>query len=191
MRKKSPTMAWVFSFDIKFTGGKRTAFYRKLFGFSTRARYVDKDGSVKTYTHVSPGLLSEIPHVKLGKSVIAVPAAGAARLKSFFSSPRWQPMELHIFGAFLPPDIRLRAMEEALNRRITIAPKQRVGLREEIDELSSSLKNIPPEPTTVERARRALGAADELMKLDWSEEREFSRALESRLAPLRESLGHV
>jgi hypothetical protein len=100
-------------------------------------------------------------------------------------------MELHSFDAFLPPKVRLRAMEAALSRPITIAPKHRVKLRDEIDELSSLVKNMPPEPTTLERARRALRAADELMKLDWSEGQEFSRALENRLAPLREFLHHI
>ena len=181
---KSRVLAKVFSFDIKFVGARRTAFYRKLFGFSSRVERVNKDGSTKIHTYATPGLLDEIPHAKLGKSVIAVPRAAAARLRSFFSSPRWQPMELHMFDAILPPDVRLKAMEAALNRTIRVGPKQSAKLADEIGELAALLRQHP-EPEVVGRVNRALRAADELMKLDWSDDLEFSRVLETKLAPLR------
>ena len=181
---KSRVLAKVFSFDVKFVGARRTAFYRKLFGFSSRVERVNKDGSTKIHTYATPGLLDEIPHAKLGKSVIAVPKAAAAKLRSFFSNPRWQPMELHAFDAILPPDVRLRAMEAALNRTIRVGPKQSAKLADEIGELTAFLEH-PPEPEVVERINRALRAADELMRLDWSDDLEFSRMLEAKLAPLR------
>jgi len=181
---KSRVLAKVFSFDVKFTGAKRTAFYRKLFGFSSRVERVNKDGSTKIHTYATPGLLDEIPHAKLGKSVIAVPKAAGAKLRSFFSNPRWQPMELHAFDAILPPDVRLRAMEAALNRTIKVGPKQSAKLADEIGELTALLEH-PPEPEVVERINRALRAADELMKLDWSDDLEFSRILEAKSTPLR------
>jgi len=182
---KSRVLAKVFSFDVKFVGARRTAFYRKLFGFSSRVERVNKDGSTKIHTYATPGLLDEIPHAKLGKSVIAVPKAAAARLRSFFSNPRWQPMELHAFDAILPPDVRLRAMEAALNRTIRVGPKQSAKLADEIGELTALLERLPPDPEVVERINRALRAADELMKLDWSDDLEFSRILEAKLTPLR------
>ncbi len=182
---KSRALAKVFSFDIKFTGTNRTAFYRKLFGFSSGVKRVGKDGSTKIHTYATPGLLDEIPHIKLGKSVIAVPKAAAARLRSFFSNPRWQPMELHMFDAILPPDVRLRAMEAALNRMIKVGPKQSAKLADEIGELTALLEHPSPEPEVVERMNRALRAADELMKVDWSDGFEFSRMLEAKLTPLR------
>jgi len=182
---KSRVFAKVFSFDVKFTGAKRTAFYRKLFGFSSRVERVSKDGSTKIHTYATPGLLDEIPHTKLGKSVIAVPKAAAAKLRSFFSNPRWQPMELHAFDAILPPDVRLRAMEAALERTVEVGPKQRAKLADEIGELTALLEHPSPEPEVVERINRALRAAGELMRLDWSDDLEFSRMLETKLAPLR------
>ena len=183
--KESRVLAKVFSFDIKFTGTNRTTFYRKLFGFSSRVERGGKDGSTKIHTYATPGLLDEIPHAKLGKSVIAVPKAAAAKLRSFFSNPRWQPMELHAFDAILPSDIRLRAMEAALDRAIKVGPKQWAKLADEISELTALLRQHP-EPEVVERVNRALRAADELMRLDWSDDLEFSRTLEVKLAPLKE-----
>ncbi len=172
--KEIPThvLARVFSFDLKFIGSRRATFYRKLFGFSVRGR-------------VYPGLLAELPHVRLGKSVLAVPKAAARHLDSFFAEPRWRPLELHSFDAILPADVRMRAMEDALNRPLVIGPKQRARLIDEIGALRSLVRRAPPEPELVERIRRVLRAADELCRLDWTDNREFSRKLEVQLAPLR------
>jgi hypothetical protein len=183
--EKSRVLAKVFSFDVKFTGAKRTAFYRKLFGYSSRAERMGKDGSTKIHTYSTPGLLNEIPHAKLGKSVIAVPKAAAARLRSFFSNPRWQPMELHTFDAILPPDVRLKAMEATLDRKVKIAPRQWTKFADEINELATLIEHQPMGPEVVERINRTLRVADELVRLDWSDGLEFSRMLEAKLAPLR------
>lgn len=177
-------LARVFSFDLKFGGSRRTQFYRRLFGYTSRSRHLRKDGSLKTYLHRSRGLLQEIPHLRLGRSVIAVPKQAAPRLRSFFSDPRWGPLELHEFDALLPPEPRLQAMEEALRRPLELAPKRWASLGQTIEELSA-LARGPPDPTLAERARRALRAAEGLMELDWSEGREFSRALRAKLEPLR------
>lgn len=181
--QEKTTIARVFSFDIKFAGTRKTLFYRRLFGYSSSTKRVLKDGSKKTYTHVSQGLLGTIPHVKLGKSVIAVPRAAAARLEAFFSDPRWQPLELHSFDAILPAEIRTRAMEEML-ASLTIG-RERVGLAAEIEELSAALRQGELAPEHAERARHVLRAAEELLALDWTDEREFSHRLEPHLAQLR------
>ncbi|MDI6819530.1 MAG: hypothetical protein QMC89_01305 [Candidatus Hodarchaeaceae archaeon] len=188
MSKRLQTLAHVFSFDIKFTGTRRTSFYRKLFGFSTRVRYLGRDGSTKTYQHISPGLLTGIPHLKLGKSVIAVPAAAAPKLSSFFSSPAWQPMELHSFDAILPADLRLRAMEEALGRSILVGHGEQTSLTSEIAELCGLAGRGGLSPEVTERIHRTLRAAEELVRLDWSDDQEFSNKLETQLAILRKSV---
>lgn len=145
-----------------------------------------KDGYTKTYTHVARGLLGTIPHVKLGKSVIAVPKAAAARLEAFFSDPRWQPLELHSFDAILPAEVRARAMEKTL-ASLTIG-RERAGLATEIEELSTVVRQGELAPELAERARHVLRVAEELIALDWTDEREFSRRLEPYLAQLRRAI---
>lgn len=185
MSKRPQILAHVFSFDVKFKGARRTSFYRKLFGFSTRVRHLGKDGSTKIYQHIGPGLLTGIPHLRLGKSVIAVPAAAAPKLSSFFSSPTWQPMELHSFDAILPADLRLRAMEGALGRPMLVGQGKQATLASEIAELCGLAERGGLGPEVAERIHRALRAAEELMRLDWSDDREFSNKLEAQLVILR------
>lgn len=181
--REKATIARVFSFDVKFTGTRKTLFYRRLFGYSSSTKRELKDGSRKTYTHVAQGLLGTIPHVKLGKSVIAVPRAAAARLEAFFSDPRWQPLELHSFDAILPGDVRARAMEEMLAS--LVIGRERVRLAAEIEELSAALRQGGLAPEHAERARHVLRAVEELIALDWTDEMEFSHRLEPHLAQLR------
>jgi len=174
-------LARVFSYDVKFKGTKRTMFYRKLFGFSARSRRMDTKGEVKTYVRSYPGLLTIIPHVKLGKSVLAVPIQAAPRLRSFFRNPMWQPIELHMFDAILPLDIRLQAMDRAL----ATSNLGEVTLKEEIAALQQLLYRGKASADVVERVVRALRVVKELMMLDWSDGKEFSIRLETQLAPLR------
>ena len=181
--REKATLARVFSFDVKFVGTRKTLFYRRLFGYSSSTKRELKDGSRKTYTHVARGLLGAIPHVKLGKSVLAVPKAAAARLETFFLDPRWQPLELHSFDAILPAEVRARAMEEIL-ASLTIG-RERVGLAAEIEELSAVLRQGELIPEQAERARHVLRVIEELIAIDWTYEREFSQRLEHHLAQLR------
>ncbi|MCS7132039.1 MAG: hypothetical protein NZ934_04870 [Hadesarchaea archaeon] len=182
------TLARVFSFDVKFTGAKRTQFYRKLFGFVGKARRSSALGPPKTYTYAIPGLLSSIPHIRLGKSVIAVPLAAAPKLEEFFSSPRWRPMELYSFDAILPADLRLKAMEASLSRYIPLERGQRTTLAREISDLRALLARGEMGEAVLERARHMLRAADELMQLDWTDGRKFSIELEAKLAEIRKRI---
>ncbi|MFQ6129196.1 MAG: hypothetical protein ACE5OT_00080 [Candidatus Hadarchaeaceae archaeon] len=183
MEERERALARVFSFDVKFTGTRKTLFYRRLFGYSSSTKRELKDGSRKTYTHVAQGLLGRIPHVKLGKSVIAVPKAAAGHLEAFFSDPRWQPLELHSFDAILPAEVRARAMEETL-ASLAIG-RERVGLVTEIEELSAAIGRSELVPELAERARHVLQAAEQLIAFDWTDEREFSRRLGPCLVQLR------
>ena len=180
-QQSARALARVFSFDVKFKGTKRTMFYRKLFGFSARSRRMDMKGEVKIYVRSYPGLLAIIPHVKLGKSVLAVPIQAAPRLKSFFRNPMWQPIELHTFDAILSPDARLQAMDRAL----ATSNLGEVTLKEEIAALQQLLYRGKASADVVERVAKALRAVRELAALDWSDGKEFSTRLEAQLAPLR------
>ena len=184
MRQFEKALVRVFSFDVKFTGSKRTIFYRKLFGFSARSSRMDRRGEVKTYSRSYPGLLTSIPHVKLGKSVLAVPIQAAPKLKALFRNPAWQPIELHIFDAFLPPEIRLQAMGSVL-------ATSRIGeetLKDEITALQHLLQQGKANAETLERVNRVLRATDELMKTDWSDGKEFSSRLGAQIALLRKAV---
>ncbi len=185
--REKTTLARVFSFDIKFTGTPKTLFYRRLFGYSSSTKRDLKDGSTKTYTHVAQGLLGTIPHVKLGKSVFAVPKAAAARLEAFFSDPRWQPLELHSFDAILPAELRARAMEAALAGPLVLG-RERVRLATEIDELLTAARQGKLAPELAERARHALRMTEEFIALDWTDGQEFSRRLEPYLTQLRRAI---
>ena len=184
MEIEERTLARVFSFDIRFTGTRKTLFYRKLFGYSSSTKRNKKDGTTKTYTHVARGLLGAIPHLKLGKSVIAVPKVAAPRLEEFFSDSKWQPMELHSFDAILPPELRARAMEEALTGYIVLG-RERAKITTEMDELLSTARQRKLTPEFAERTRCILRVIEGFIDLDWTDEKEFSRRLEPYLIQLR------
>lgn len=182
---KNSTLARVYSFDLQFSGSKRTAFYRRLFGFSSHTTRMDREGKSKTYVHPYPGLLTRIPHLRLGKSVLAVPAGAAGKLDEFFRDSRWRPIQLHTFDAILPAEDRLEAMRKAFER-IEVQPG--VGLKDEVGFLRSSVARVPPDPERGWRVRRVLHVVEELMELDWSEGHQFSRELEAELAQLKRYL---
>ncbi len=179
------TLARVYSFDLQFSGSKRTAFYRKLFGFSSHTTRMDRRGRSKTYVHSYPGLLKRFPHLRLGKSVMAVPARAAGKLDRFFRDPKWRPIQLHTFDAILPAEDRLGAMRKAFGR-IEVQPG--VRLEDEMRFLRSYVARTPPEAEVAWRVRRVFRATGELMELDWSEGRQFSRGLEAELAQLKRYL---
>ena len=183
MERQERTLARVFSFDIRFTGTRKTLFYRKLFGYSSSTKRNKKDGTTKTYTHVARGLLGTIPHLKLGKSVIAVPKVVAPRLEEFFSNLRWQPMELYSFDAILSPELRARAMEEAFAGYVV--GRERVKISTEMDELLTTAGQRKLIPELAEQARRILRVIEGFIAVDWTDRQEFSRRLEPYLIQLR------
>jgi hypothetical protein len=132
--------------------------------------------------HSYPGLLTRIPHLHLGRSVVAVPARAAEKLDRFFGNPKWRPIQLHTFDAILPAGDRLRAMRNAFER-IEVQPD--VRLKEEMKFLRSSVALAPPDLEEAWRVRRVFSATGELIGLDWSEGRQFSRGLEANLAQLK------
>lgn len=183
MREKR-TLAQVFSFDIKFRGTKKTQFYRKLFGYSTTRKTMTVEGKIKMYHTTSSGLLDRIPHILLGKSVFAVPINAAGKVKMFFSNPAWKPIELHIFTAILPNQMRLKAMYDSLYARMKIGQWSNLaeGLKE-INEWATKGGKITPE--LKKQAELIIDISREIMNYDWSDGREFSKELEIKLQPVQ------
>ncbi len=77
---------YVISFDFKQPKGssqaRKTRFFRELYGYTQQVKQELKDGEIVTRTYHYPGVLDQIPYVKLGKSVIAVqPGTEEAILK--------------------------------------------------------------------------------------------------------------
>lgn len=179
------TYGKVFSFDLQFRGSKRTSFYRKLFGFSSKTKKEDSKGRIHVYESFYPGLLTSIPYLKLGKSVIAVPKSAAERVNTFFQNSKWNPISLYIFTGIFPSEDRMKAMKETLNR-VRVTPDATLG--SEIESLLKIISQDNLDSGDVPRARRALKAVDELTKLDWTDEREFSRNLGEKIAPLRRAV---
>lgn len=169
----------VFSFDVKFKGSRRTMFYRKLFGYSYN---IGPQKQKKSTT----GILNEIPYVKLGKSVIAVPQSCALKLKSFFLNPKWQPIELHMFDAVLPPSLKMEAMNLMLaNKKIKNSIVEDISLLSEINRLRLISQNQSLTRETIDSIRRVLREVEELKKHDWTEGREFSNKLDALIEPLK------
>ncbi|KXA92676.1 hypothetical protein AKJ64_02555 [candidate division MSBL1 archaeon SCGC-AAA259E17] len=127
-------LARVYSFDLQFEGGRRTQFYRELFGYRSRTTRTDEGGHEKIYENFYPGLLTPLPHLRLGKSVIAVPKTAQGEVDNFFEDSRWESMELYTFDGILPPEDRMEAMEDALNW--VVVGEDRT-LESEIDSLCS------------------------------------------------------
>ena len=66
----------VISFDFKQKKGRsqarKTRFFRELYGYTQQIKQQLKDGEVAVRNYHYPGVLDQIPHIKLGRSVLAV-----------------------------------------------------------------------------------------------------------------------
>jgi hypothetical protein len=66
----------VISFDFKQkkekSQARKTRFFRELYGYSQQVKQQLKDGQVIIRNYHYPGVLDQIPHIKLGRSVLAV-----------------------------------------------------------------------------------------------------------------------
>ena len=66
----------VISFDFKQPKGanqsRKTRFFRELYGYRQQIKQQLKSGQVVTRTYYYEGVLDQVPHTKLGKSVLAV-----------------------------------------------------------------------------------------------------------------------
>lgn len=170
--------AKVFSFDLGFTGGKKTRFYRELFGFKSKTTTEDKRGKKKVYEKFYPGLITPIPHLPLGKSVFAVPQEASDEVLAFFEDPKWEPAEVHVFDANLPPDDRYEAMERTLER-IQIFEDR--SLREELDYLEVMARKGDISKETLERAEKTTKAVEKVLQMDWTEDLSFSESIREEL----------
>lgn len=66
----------IISFDFKQQKGanqtRKTRFFRELYGYTQQVKQKLKDGEVIFRTYHYPGVLDQIPYIKLGRSVLAV-----------------------------------------------------------------------------------------------------------------------
>jgi len=186
MEIEENTLARVYSFDLKFKGGNKTQFYRELFGFNSKTSREDSEGRKKVYENFYPGLLTPIPHLRLGKSVIAVPKNAETEFREFFEDSRWGDIDLYAFDGVLPNGDRMRAMEEVLER-IKIGTE--ASLNSEIDFLLELVYRGDFNSDYIGRAMRVLEKCEELIEHDWTDDYKFSEKLNERLDPLRSEVG--
>lgn len=80
----------VFSFDFRQPGradqARKTKFFRLLYGYSKKVTKRFDDGRESTHVYQYPGILGEIPHIRLGKSVFAVPPGSEKPVLELFES---------------------------------------------------------------------------------------------------------
>ncbi len=185
MEIEKNTLARVYSFDLQFKGGKRTKFYRKLFGFKSKTTKEDKNGREKVYENFYPGVITPLPHLRLGKSVIAIPKSAQNSLDNFFNDPIWKNIDLYSFDGILPSEDRIKAMEKALGR-IDVGREE--SLDSEIDSLLSIESRDKVENEEIQRIRKVVEKCKDLMSHDWTDNKEFSKNLKERIRPLREKI---
>ncbi len=181
MQVDKKILARVYSFDLQFEGGKRTSFYRKLFGFKSKTTRENKKGEEKVYENFYPGILTPIPHLRLGKSVIAVPKTAEGKMDEFFENSRWGPIDLYSFDGIIPSRDRHKAMKETMKR---VEIRKDRTLESELESLLSLHSKGQLESAEKPRVRRVLEEAKRLMKHDWTENSEFSEDLKNRIEPL-------
>ncbi|KXB05554.1 hypothetical protein AKJ49_00535 [candidate division MSBL1 archaeon SCGC-AAA382A03] len=175
-------MARVYSFDLQFEGSRRTQFYRELFGYRSKTTRTNKEGRERVYENFYPGLLTLLPHLRLGKSVIAVPKKTQGEMDGFFEDSRWGPIDLYSFDGILPSEDRMKAMEDALSE---IMVGEDRTLKSEIDALLSLESRNSLDPEDEHRVRRVLERAEELMRCDWTGGAEFSEGLRRKISSLK------
>jgi len=96
----------VFSFDFRegrhVSRTRKTQFFRRLYGYTQRLTRRKKDGQVISYSYHYPGILDQLPHVKLGKSVFGVvPNSKDQVLDLLHAFPE---VTFHQFISWLPVD---------------------------------------------------------------------------------------
>jgi len=114
--RKKGVWAKIISFDLGAKGSKKVKFYRQLFGY-----YTSKRRGNRLYRTYVPGLLSTIPHLALGKSVIAVPPGACEQILSFLSKPEWKPIEIHVVDGLLTREQYREALRSMLEGPVRLS----------------------------------------------------------------------
>ncbi|MFX1318308.1 MAG: hypothetical protein ACFE9D_04735 [Promethearchaeota archaeon] len=105
---------YVISFDFKQPKGssqaRKTRFFRELYGYTQQIKQELKDGEIVTRTYHYPGVLDQIPYVKLGKSVIAIqPGTEDAVLNLLHA---FEEVVVYSFIGWLPIHLWPKKLEE-------------------------------------------------------------------------------
>ena len=99
----------VFSFDFHQPAhsdqSRKTRFFRHLYGYTQRIKRRLKDGQVTTYSYHYPGILDQIPHIKLGKSVFGILPGTESLVLDLFQS--YNEVIVHQFIGMIPIPIWL------------------------------------------------------------------------------------
>ncbi len=155
------------SFDLSARGSLKVRFYRKLFGYFN----IKRRGG-RTYKAFTPGLLSKIPHIQLGKSVVAVPPEASDEVLEFLSNPAWKPIEIHVIDALLSPAQRIEAIKRILEMPVRLSTGE-VSLKQAVEVVSRRGSKDSD-------YRYLLSLLSQLGKYEW---------LEEEVQRLRDSLG--
>jgi hypothetical protein len=94
----------VFSFDYiqprQGDQGRKTRFFRRLYGQTQLVNRRLRDGRTVSYTYHYPGVLAELPHVKLGRSVFGVRPGTEGSVLDLFES--FEEVAFYRFTGWLP-----------------------------------------------------------------------------------------
>ena len=161
------------SFDLGAKGSAKVRFYHKLFGF-----YTSKRRGTRTYRYFVPGILSKIPHLRLGKSVIAVPPEASEEVCNFLSNPAWKPIEVHVIDALLTPEQQAEAVRKVLEMPVRLSAGE-VSLREAVQVVSRRRSKDSD-------YRYLLSLLSQLERFDWLRE-EIGRLKNSLVSGSRRS----
>ncbi|MFX1577080.1 MAG: hypothetical protein ACFFCF_07880 [Promethearchaeota archaeon] len=97
----------VISFDFKHQKGvsqsRKTRFFRELYGHSQQIKQQLKNGEIIVRNYHYPGVLDQIPHIKLGKSVLAVPPGSEDEIINLLRS--FNEVIFYTFTGWLPTSL--------------------------------------------------------------------------------------
>jgi hypothetical protein len=114
----------VFSFDYiqarQTEQGRKTRFFRRLYGQTQLVKRHLHDGRTVSYSYHYPGILDELPHVRLGKSVFGVQPGTEGPVLDLFES--LEEVVFYHFTGWLP--VRLWQLA---NRKPLMAASSLIG----------------------------------------------------------------
>jgi hypothetical protein len=95
---------YVISFDFKQPKGvsqaRKTRFFRELYGYTQQVKQQLKGGETVVRKYHYPGVLDQIPYIKLGKSVVAVQPGTETSLLQLLRA--FEEVIFYAFIAWLP-----------------------------------------------------------------------------------------
>jgi hypothetical protein len=107
----------VISFDYKHQKGlsqsRTTRFFRELYGYTQQIKQQLKNGEIIVRNYQYPGVLDQIPHIKLGKSVLAVPPGSEGEIINLLRA--FDEVIFYTFTGWLPISLWPMKYDEAID----------------------------------------------------------------------------